>query len=177
MSLIMGYRGLQPDSKNNSSKRLHTVVEKGGSGGREVELIKVCAVEIHMQKGMLLKSHERLVDSFLTICNLKSMHASLQKGNDYFCQYIWLSQLHICSLNTWHWTGVYIECAECVGYPLSDGCSSGSLSSTTHWCWLCMKGIYVALPVTFQAPVTRNTLHMHAHMHAHMHLVLGLWEK
>ena len=48
----MGYRGLQPDSKNNIVallSRMPIGVEKGGSGGREVEPIKVCAVEIHMQ--------------------------------------------------------------------------------------------------------------------------------
>ena len=47
------------------------------------------------------------------------------KDDGYFNQDIWLSQLHVCSLHTWHWT-----CdEECVGYFLSNGCWDGWLSS------------------------------------------------
>ena len=52
-----------------------------------------------MSGGCGLCRHNRMRTT--TMCEIKYivLHA-LQKGDGYFNEYIWLSQLHICSLNT-----------------------------------------------------------------------------
>ena len=59
------------------------------------------------------------VHHYVGYSNVKPQHnvmTSLLKCHGYFNQYEWLSQLQICSLNTWH----YKECVRYVGYPTSN---------------------------------------------------------
>ena len=74
----------------------------------------------------------------------------------------WLSQLHICSLDTWHWTGVCIECV------VSNGCSNGWLSSSSQptsvecaWKVCCFWITHLsqcANPFTLEMPIRACTL-------------------
>ena len=45
---------------------------------------------------------------------------TLQESHGYFNQQIWLSQLHVCSLNACMALNRYEECAKCIANPLRN---------------------------------------------------------